>query len=49
MCQFAKSVGAAALAGMVFVSSAVMAQWQSSPPRSPSVINPIVVMSALYF
>lgn len=49
MCQFGKSVCTAALAGMMFVSSVVMAQRIIVPaPVPPSVINPIVVMPAPY-
>ena len=47
MCQFAKSLCTTALAGMVFVSSAVMAQRVIIPtPMPSSVINPIVVTPA---
>lgn len=50
MCQFGKSVSTAALAGMMFVSSAVMAQRAIIPTPTPAgVINPIVVMPAPYF
>lgn len=50
MFQFAKSVCATALAGLVFVLSAVMAQRVIIPALvPPSVINPIVVMPAPYF
>jgi len=50
MCQFAKSVCTAALAGMMLVSSTVMAQRVIIPtPMLTSVINPIVVMSDPYF
>ncbi len=49
MCQFGKSVCTAALAGMMFVSSVVMAQRVIIPTPMPAgVINPIVVMPAPY-